>query len=727
MPTCRRTLALLLPLAVHAVCCAGENEIPAAFSTAGGSRLHGMLNVDRPFMLRPEKGAPQKLDPAAIKSITFGQRADPNQENEARVALGDMQSDQFEVREKALVRLRALGRAAIKALRQASAAPDAEVATRARALLAELTLANAAGSLTDQIALRDGTNLSGELAPNEFTLRSRWGVLNFPCACLESIDFLKAGDFNAAMLVPAASAPLVSQPRPAPPLDAAAERCEIDESQRLGMPPPKMLAGLSILDFDRAPNPDASAGHKSVELKAGDRLEDAYAVWGVLLRAAPDVALKASDTQLAGNSGKIGIQLQKSDLSLAFVVPGSYSAKNNASRPGGVAMVGALLKASPRFSVGLAVYDRAGRQLAEVYNTGGPELPPGVNANAGEFLGVRSKLPIARARFFRAGDSKNEDLVLDDIVFDRVASIDRAPDAASVWLASGERLAGQVKAATLEKGLQLQPEFLPPGAAPVQIALDEIDRYEPARQTAAQVKGVIGEDKPKKRASLGAPHGVLLQSGESFRALLAKLDANDAQFMLPGGAELKLPRAMLRKIDLAPAAPEPGELPAPVAVAENEKPGVDFRRRDDAKDKAARDGDKPVDKPEDKPAKNGEKPKPEDKPKKVDVLQTTQELQPMPDVKIVDADMFSGDLTIEDENGPWTIGLAPVKTLVFPPDPNAKKAAPKFRDWILTLREGSRFEIVLTGISPEAISAEMAGGAVALPSHVVDSIHRQKR
>jgi hypothetical protein len=714
----RAICSLFLTLCASALCADVPAEAPASFATSGGSRLAGMILLDRPFTLRPEKGAPQKLDVAAIKSVTLGQRADPNQENEALNALGDMQSDQFEVREKALVRLRALGRAAIKALRQASSAPDAEVATRAKALLAELTLANAAGQLTDQITLRDGTTLNGELTPNEFTLRSRWGILKFPSTCLESIEFLKAEDLNAAALVPAGGAPLVSQPQPAPPLDAAAERWEIAEEQRIGAPVGRTLSGLAILDMDRAPNPDARE-KKLIELKAGDRLEDAYAAWGALLRGAPGSELKAADTELISSSGKLGIQLQKSDLSVAFVVPGSYSAKNNSSRAGGVNMVGAVIKSSPRFSVGLAAYDRAGRQLAEVYNTGGVELPPGAGVNASEFLGIRSKVPIARLRFFRAGDARGDDLVLDDIVFDRVVSVDRAPDIASVWLASGERLAGRVKAATLEKGMQLQPEFFPAGSAPVQIAADEIDRYEPARQTPEQAKGIIGGEKTKKRASLGTPHGILLQSGESFRALFVKIDENDAQFMLPGGAELKLPRALLRKIDLNPAPPEPGELPGPIAVAENEKPGVDYRRRDDNK----KEGDKKEGDKKEGEKKEGEKP---DDKKKNDVLQTTQELKAM-EGKIVEADIFSGDLTIEDDNGPWTVGIALVKTLVFPPDPNAKKAVPKFRDWVLTLREGSRFEIVLTGISPDAIAAEMAGGSVALPSHVVDSIQRQKR
>ena len=256
----------------------------------------------------------------------------------------------------------------------------------------------------------------------------------------------------------------------------------------------------------------------------------------------------------------------------------------------------------------------------------------------------------------------------------------------------------------------MRPEFANARAAAVELGLDAIERFEPAREVPnAAVQQP--EEGAKKRTVLGTPHGVLLQSGESFRACFLKLNEKEVLFMLPGGVEMKMPRGALRKIDLQPPAPEPGELVAATSVAENEKPGVDFIRREEPKKEGA---------------ENKAEPPPEEKKKK-DVLQSTQALQRMDDVKIVEADILANELTTEDENGPWTIGLAPVRTLVFPKDPNAQKAAPQFKDWVLTLREGSSFEISLKAISAENITAEMAGGTVSLPLHVIDSISRVKR
>ncbi|MCY3021790.1 MAG: hypothetical protein NTW87_22495, partial [Planctomycetota bacterium] len=289
---------------------------------------------------------------------------------------------------------------------------------------------------------------------------------------------------------------------------------------------------------------------------------------------------------------------------------------------------------------------------------------------------------------------------------------------ACVRLSSGERLAGQLADAALDRGMAFRPEFLDENAAPAQVATDEIERFEPARTEApaagAPEFGPAVRFAPLTRPGLGTPHGILLQSGEGFRARLLKLDDANVLFLLPGGVELKLPRQVLRKIDLLPEAPDPGELPAPTAVAENEDPGVDFKRREAPKK------DEGAPKPEPKE-------KAEEKKKKKDVLQTTQELEPLKNAEILEADLRTGDLKIKDENGEWTIGMAPVRTLVFPKDPNAKPAAAKFRDWVLTLREGSRFEIALRGITPETITAEMAGGTVTLPLHVIDSIERRKK
>ncbi|MCY3023486.1 MAG: hypothetical protein NTW87_31285, partial [Planctomycetota bacterium] len=146
-------VSLCVLLACGAACAeqaAVPGEVPAAVTTTGGSRLLGMLASDRALVLRGDKGA-QKLDLARTKSITFGERTDPNLENEARVALGDLQSDEFTVRDKAIARMRSLGRAALKPLKSAATAGDPEVANRARILLAEMGARNAADLQGDRV------------------------------------------------------------------------------------------------------------------------------------------------------------------------------------------------------------------------------------------------------------------------------------------------------------------------------------------------------------------------------------------------------------------------------------------------------------------------------------------------------------------------------------------------------------------------------------------------
>ena len=110
-----------------------------------------------------------------------------------------------------------------------------------------------------------------------------------------------------------------------------------------------------------------------------------------------------------------------------------------------------------------------------------------------------------------------------------------------------------------------------------------------------------------------------------------------------------------------------------------------------------------------------------------DPLQTTQELQRMDNAEILEMDALAGELKIKDAYGEMTIGLPPVKTLVFPKAPAAPRTAPKFRDWTLTLRDGSQFEIELKTIAPDGVTAEMAGGVLRLPLDVVESVARRKR
>src|SRR5205814_2278396 len=99
----------------------------------------------------------------------------------------------------------------------------------------------------------------------------------------------------------------------------------------------------------------------------------------------------------------------------------------------------------------------------------------------------------------------------------------------------------------------------------------------------------------------------------------------------------------------------------------------------------------------------------------------------MENAEVVGYDPTDGTVTIRDEDGDLPIGLPQIKSFVFNKDPNVTKSGPKFRDWVLVLREGSRFEIHLSAITQDRVKADMAGGTVILPSHVIDSIQRADR
>jgi len=719
-----RLAVVVLGLAI-CVGCAEDNapaEVPAAVVTDGGARLIGLLASDKPLVLRSHKG-PQKLDLAKVRSILFGARFDPDLENEAQLAVGDLQSDQFATREKALTRLRSLGRAAFQALKAATASSDPEVSSRARVLLGEMGLFGTAAMPCDTVALADGQTLQGVILSADLTLRSPWGRLKFPLPRVESLERLAPEEVNADKLAPPAVAPIT--------VSARAVEAEAGKLERLASPVEGILpgakagrpdAGLFTLTMDRLPSQDRKAppGQRATAAKAGDRLEDAYAMWGILLRPVdPRAEAKAAEAPDNAPRPKLVAQVDKSDCDVQFVLPGSHNRKTGAFRPGGVTVIGAFTLGE--HDVGLTAFDRSGRQIGEVYSL----RDPAVASPHRKFVGVHSTLPIVRVRFSRTGAGKSGDLLLDELLFDRIVPVERPPGTACVWMSTSERLTGKLSGASLANGFALRPEFLDEKAAPFQAPLDEVERFEPAYvNEPADSKRAAAPEGKTARGLAGAPHGVLLQSGDCFRARLLKLDAASALFLLPGGAELKLPRSILRKIDFDPPATEPGELPVPVTVAEDEKPGVDFRRREEPKKEAPKKEEVPA-----ASAKDERKDGLGDstgKEKKKNVLQTHQDLEPMPNVEILEADILTSELTIKDANGEMTIGMAPVRTLVFPFIPQPQPAGPRRGEWVLTLREGSRFEIALTALTVETLTIEMAGGTVTLPWQVIESIERTR-
>ena len=702
---------------------AQQSELPAAITTHGGSRVSGFLAADHPLVLRDStKGGSGRraVELSLIKNIGFGERIDPNLENDALLAMDDLRSEQFELREKAQARLRGLGRAALRPLRAAAASQDAEEAARAKKLLGELSGRNAADAHEDSVSLLDNSTIRGEISDTAFVLRTRWGVLKFAVQSLESIEMLKAGQIRGEALVAAGQPAIEVQEKWVPDAGLGAERWlptdePFDAAQRVprGEPPSPLdelaAPGRRLLTMNRMPAPpdqavpDGDNGaprNKLIEILPCTRLENAYAPWGALLHAVePEAKVEAMPGNNAGQ--KLSARITKSDCEIQFILPGSFNAKSATGREGGVSLIGVVIGAGAPDSVALTVYDRAGRQTAEILNTG--MLLPGMQS---ELLAVRSKTPIVRARISRVGAQKETDLFIENIVFDRVVDAQRGSDRACVWLTSGERLSGKVASATereaAKDGLKMQSEFLDEKTPQVEIGLDDIERFEPARAPA--------QKEAKKPPVFGRANGVLLQSGESFRARLLSLNEKEVLFVLPGGVELKLPRQTLRKIDLYPARPEPGEPAAPTALAADEKPGVDFMNRQGTE--APPDNDKNKDK---------------EKNKNPNVLNSTQALKRIDNAEILRMDMAERELTINDDGGEWTIGAALVKTLVFPENPAAKKAQPRFRDWVLILREGSRFEIAIDSITGDGINAEMAGGVVKLPGEVIESVERRRR
>ena len=380
-----RLIAILLCLLPTLAFAADDaQEVPVALITSGGSRLLGMLDVSHPLLFRHDTGAIRPVDLVKTARITFGERVDPNAENDARLALGDLQSDQFAVREKALATLRSLGRAALGPLRRATASSDAEEANRARALITEMNLQNAADA-GDRLTQADGTGLSGILNTPELSVRTRWARMTVPLQALEAIEFLKVAEINVPTLVPATQASAAINQTAAQPVGKAAERwTPLNDAENLGpqaqqnpQPIGEALLGLRTLTMQRVPDTKSEKRGAMKDAKTGDSLEQAYTPWGVLLKASePKATVEVSDVPLLGASQGLSAIAHDSDLDVNFLLPGSFEPKTGDFRAGGVSSVGAIIKAENVGTIGLAVYDRSGRVLAQVLNQNDSNLLP---------------------------------------------------------------------------------------------------------------------------------------------------------------------------------------------------------------------------------------------------------------------------------------------------------------------------------------------------------------
>jgi hypothetical protein len=411
-----------------------------------------------------------------------------------------------------------------------------------------------------------------------------------------------------------------------------------------------------------------------------------YAAKGLLLRAVdPKQRIIVDDSEpLAGRSGRLaacaGEPKGMGDLDLFFIQPGSYDAQRREGRPAGVHMIGMVASGAPENYLGIEAYDQHGRLLTRCCSS---VMQQGAGAS---FLGVRATVPIVRVRVFRKTPGfEHQALRIDDIFFDACVPASREPNQALLELQTGERLVGCPENPPSAGRFCFRPTFLPSDAPAITVGLKDIARYEPPLQ-------------PDNRASLprppGAMHAVRLQNGEAFHARFVRLDAKQMALELPGGVQLTLPRALVRKIDLCPQMAEAGAEPA--AISTDEKPGVEFRPKRIAPGAPA-------------PAKQD------------------AELPRMDNADVISADIATGELTVDpkDGAGEWRIDLFSTRYLVFPPSAEAADNA-KEREWILRLRQGGCFSVALTGISPDHLSAEMAGAKVTFPVRTVAAVERKK-
>ncbi|MCW8129192.1 MAG: hypothetical protein KIS92_02300 [Planctomycetota bacterium] len=714
------TAAALFAVLLACAASAAEGWVPVRVTTRDGSRLMALLK-DAGVSCKTGEGPAEKLSWSALRALKLSERVDPKLDADARAAVKDLLNDVYQVRAKAEERLRGLGWAAAPALREATQAADAEVSTKARMLLAEMA-AKGNDDGGDAIEKADGTKFSGRVELETLDLRTGWGPLVLPASTLERIEVLAAAEAAALAqslgpAVEGAKATVGVAPPPEPPGSGAKrygpEDADLDAIIQGREGPPNLLAGLTLCGFEKGAD-------RKTQPKANDPVEDLYAAWGALLR--PEAGrgrsrIVADDAEpVAGMTPGMSAMADAEDgrgragIEITFVQRGSYDPKTRTGRPGGVHIAGVSIGAAEEGQLGLEAYDVHGRLLLRVLNRKSGD--PAQGRQLADFLGVSSSVPIVRLRVYRVVPGGPALLRIDDLAFDRVGPADRDERYCAAETLRGDRLIGHpapVPGGAKDR-VAVRPLFLAQGDPAWEIPLAGLTRWEPGvpdlLEQALAVKPGEGEEKePRRVRRIGPPQDVLLQNGEAFRAHLVKLDKDEVVFDLAGGAELKLPRGVLRKIDLYPEAEVPGEAPAPLSVAADEKPGVEFKKKMVARNDAA-------------PQPEPEKKDPEHNP--------AAGMPRMDNAEILGANAETNELVVDpkDGGGAWPIDLATARYLVFPPA--AAAGGGEKHEWLLTLRQGSRFAVSVVAIGEKDVTASFAGGTIVLPGRVVDALARKR-
>src|SRR5262249_10254746 len=151
--------------------------------------------------------------------------------------------------------------------------------------------------------------------------------------------------------------------------------------------------------------------------------------------------------------GGMSAVAKKSGVEFTFLPPQRKDGTDQpASEVHGVFFAGCIVYGEPG-SVGLAAFDAAGRVLrAGAPRPHRPAPQPHGQAPAqaqmdqsfDDFLGVRSRVPIARLKLFRTevGKETQEDLRFDDFVFDRPVTCSLRSNECRIETRAGERISG---------------------------------------------------------------------------------------------------------------------------------------------------------------------------------------------------------------------------------------------------------------------------------------------
>ncbi|MCZ7649121.1 MAG: hypothetical protein M5U26_28345 [Planctomycetota bacterium] len=691
---------LLLMLVGAASLRGGEPEV-LALQTQDGSRL--AVTALEPSGLKFSAGMERATHPwKDVKRLRLATRSDPRRLARARQALKELGDDNFEVRRKALQTLDELGRAAIPALYEAQDTDDAEVASRAKQLMAKLGAGEADDPL-DRLELADGRTLRGKAEFEAFMAGTAWGTVRFPPEALAELAQAPAG--AAPPRVPDGAPIMARAPAPRSEKELAQRLDFGAQDDPLGIGPNGVaglhrlnLGGARLAGFDQLPD-------GKTEIKLGAEVEDAYAEWGLLLRAEDErqkvVANKDEDFAgvTRGHAAAVDAPPGAGNLELRFVRPGSYEPKTRDGRPGGVFMVACALGPAKPESIGMEAFDRHGRLLLRVFNKQDGNMVAG-GALSNEVLGISARVPIHRVRLFRADPAGEQALRIDDLLIGHVLPAERDERFGEARLSDGQCLTGLALNSERAETLALRPAFLDDAAPPWAIPFDLLERFEPPQAAAA-------ETPPEERVA--RLNEVLFQSGEQFKASLLKLAEGRADLGLAGGVQITVPAKLLRKVDLWPEAPAEGAKAAPLAVGKDEKPGVEYRSQMHESDAHSPQVEKDPNQPKD-PS-----------------VHPTEGLPRMDDAEILALDAKENTLTVDpkDGAGAWTIDLSSARYLVWPPSQDAPAHnAP--RAWTLVLRQGTAFDLNLKAVHEGEIEAELLGSTVKLPFRVVEALERKR-